>query len=117
MIPNKLKTEVRQLLAHCFHNPVRQAARAARTQFIMEMVAATSRGEDVDREATDWLQRLRDLVGPHAQIEDVTRWYALEEQRLRKLADGGGSLQPESAASQARLHSVGRTEARKHCLV
>jgi hypothetical protein len=87
MITSAMKTEVRRLLAECFNNPQRNAARAARTQYIGELVSATSRGEDVDREAADWLQRLRDLVGPHAHIEDVARWYALEEQRLRKLAD------------------------------
>jgi hypothetical protein len=87
MITNAMKTEVRRLLAECFNNPQRNAARAARAQYIGELVSATCRGDDVDKEAGDWLRRLHELCGPHATVEDIARWYALEEQRLRKLAD------------------------------
>lgn len=38
------------------------------------------------REAADWLQRLHELCGPHAEVEDFAHWFQPEETRLRKLA-------------------------------
>ena len=87
MFTNAEKNEVRRLLAHCFNNPVRRAAREARKQYILELMSASCRGEDVDREAEDWLHRLTELCGFHAEVEDIARWYQLEKARLQKLTN------------------------------
>jgi hypothetical protein len=78
-------TAVRQLLADCFNNPARRAARDARARYIMELVSATACGDDTEREAADWLRRLTELCGPHADVADIARWFANERQRLEKL--------------------------------
>jgi hypothetical protein len=88
MIPKRTADRVRALLAEHFNNPRRQAARDARAKYISELIAANLRGDDVDREAADWLRRLTELCGPHAEDEDVARWYANERARLLKLTDG-----------------------------
>jgi hypothetical protein len=82
-----MKQQVRSLLAEHIGNPRKRAARAARTEYIMQLLAATMHdGADiVDREAADWLRRLTELCGAHADVDDVTRWYANERQRLEKL--------------------------------
>ncbi len=85
MFTNAEKEEVRRLLAHCIGNPVRRSAREARKTYILELMSASYRGEDVDREAQDWLNRLSELCGPHAEVEDIARWYDLEKDRLEKL--------------------------------
>jgi len=41
----------------------------------------------VDPEADDWLHRLIELCGPHAEVEDIARWYQLEKARLQKLTN------------------------------
>ena len=87
MFTNTEKNEVRRLLAHCIGNPVRRAARDARKQYVLELMTASYRGEDVDREAQDWLNRLNELCGPHAEVEDIARWYQLEKARLQKLTN------------------------------
>jgi hypothetical protein len=78
---------VRNLLTACFNDPSRRAAREARALYIGELLAATMRDvpDIVDREAADWLTRLIELCGPHAEVADIARWYALERQRLEKL--------------------------------
>jgi hypothetical protein len=86
MIPKRLASEVRALLAEHFNNPTRNAAREARAQYLGELIAATCRGDDTDCEAADWLKRLHELCGPHAHIKDISRWFELEQARLRKLA-------------------------------
>ena len=85
MLTNALKTDVRNLLAEHIGNPRRQAARAARAEYIGQLFAASLHGEDVDRDAIDWLCLLTKLCGPHAEVEDVKHWYAIEEARLLKL--------------------------------
>lgn len=85
MFTNAEKNEVRRLLAHCIGNPVRRAAREARKQYILELISAAYRGEDRDRDAEGWLNRLTELCGPHAGVEDITGWYQLEKSRLQKL--------------------------------
>ena len=85
MFTNAEKKEVRRLLAHCIDNPVRRAAREARKTYILELMSAPHRGEDVDREAQEWLNRLNELCGPHAEVDDIARWYQLEKARLEKL--------------------------------
>jgi hypothetical protein len=87
---NRTVAKVRALLAEHFNNPRRQAARQARAQYIGELVAASMRGEDVDREAADWLRRLTELCGHHAEVEDIRRWFANEQERLRKLTNDEG---------------------------
>ena len=87
MFTNAEKNEVRRLLAHCIGNPVRRAAREARKTYILELMSAAYRGEDVDREAEEWLNRLIELCGPHAEVEDIARWYQLEKSRLQKLTN------------------------------
>jgi hypothetical protein len=89
MIPKKTTDAVRALLAQHFSNPTRNAARQARAAYIGELFAASHRGDDVDHpvEAAEWLKRLHELCGPHAEIEDIKRWYQLEETRLLKLID------------------------------
>jgi hypothetical protein len=77
--------QVRRLLAEHFGNPRRRAAREARACYLRELISATARGEDTDREAADWLARLRQLCGEHAAVEDIARWYEREQQRLRRL--------------------------------
>jgi hypothetical protein len=67
----------------CIGNPVRRAARDARKTYILELMSASYRGEDVDREAEEWLNRLNELCGPHAEVEDIARWYQLEKVRLQ----------------------------------
>jgi hypothetical protein len=85
--------KVRALLAEHFHNPRRQVAREARAQYIGELIAASMRGDDVDREPADWLRRLTELCGSHAEVEDIKQWYANERERLRKLTDDAEGLQ------------------------
>ena len=85
MFTNAEKNEVRRLLAHGIGNPVRRAAREARKTYILERMSASYRGEDVDREAHDWLNRLDELCGPHAEMEDIARWFQLEKARWEKL--------------------------------
>jgi hypothetical protein len=85
MLTSAEKTAVRNLLAEHIGNPARRAARAARARYISELIAANLRGDDVDREAADWLRRLTELCGPHADVADIARWYANERQRLEKL--------------------------------
>ena len=87
MFTNAEKNEVRRLLAHCLGNPVHRAARDARKTYILELMSACYRGEDVDREAPDWLNRLNELCGPHSEVEDIARWYQLEIARLQKLTN------------------------------
>jgi hypothetical protein len=87
MFTNAEKNEVRRLLAHCLANPVRRAAREARRTYILELISASYRGEDVDREAQDWLNRLNELCDPHAEVEDIARWYQIEKARLEKLTN------------------------------
>lgn len=87
MFTNADKNEVRRLLARCFNNPVRHAAREARKQYILELMSASYRGEDRDRDAEGWLNRLTELCGPHAGVEDITRWHQLEKSRLQKLTN------------------------------
>lgn len=85
MFTNADKNEVRRLLAHCIGNPVRRAAREARKQYILELMSGAYRGEDVDRKAEAWLNRLNELCSPHAGVEDIARWYQIEKSRLQKL--------------------------------
>jgi hypothetical protein len=87
VITPELKQQVRNLLAEHIGNPRKRAARAARAQYIGELLAATMHdGEGiVDREAADWLRRLTELCAPHADVPDVARWYQLETERLTKL--------------------------------
>jgi hypothetical protein len=66
---------------------LRRAARDARSEYICQLLSASCRGDDVEREAADWLRRLRELVGPHLDADsDLDRWYEREEQRLLHLA-------------------------------
>jgi hypothetical protein len=87
MFSNAETNEVRRLLAYCIGNPVRRAARDARKTYILELMSASDRGEDVDRDAEDWLNRLNELCGPHADVEDIARWYQIEKARLEKLTN------------------------------
>jgi hypothetical protein len=90
MIPKRTADQVRALLTEHFNNPRRKEARQARAQYISELILANMRGDDVDCEATDWLRRLTELCGTHAEVEDIARWYANERDRLRKLTDRKG---------------------------
>jgi hypothetical protein len=74
------KNQVRRLLAHCIGNPVRRAARQARANYLHEIIVGRS-----SRTPAQWLERLHDLVGPHKEIEDVARWYAIETRRLEEM--------------------------------
>jgi hypothetical protein len=80
-------TAVRQLLHEHIGNPARRAARAARAQYIGELIAANLRGDDVNgsADAPSWLARLIELCGPHAAVADIAQWYVNERQRLEKL--------------------------------
>ena len=82
-----LAQQVRDLVADCFSNPRKNAARAARAQYLGELFGATYRdGADVvDREAGQWLCRLRALCAVHADVEDIAHWYKREEARLLTL--------------------------------
>jgi hypothetical protein len=89
MITNAMKNHVCQLLAEHIGNPKRRAARQARQQYILELMAATSRGEDTCHEAAHWLRRLREMCAPHLAVyeqEGIRGWYEREEQRLLQLA-------------------------------
>jgi hypothetical protein len=57
----------------------------ARMQYIAELLLASLQGDDTDREARDWLARLDELCGAHADDPQVTSWYEREQARLRKL--------------------------------
>jgi hypothetical protein len=85
VITPTMNTAVRNLLAEHIGNPARRAARAARAQYIGDLIAANLRGDDVDREVADWLRRLVELCSPFADVADVARWYANERQRPEKL--------------------------------
>lgn len=61
------------------------AALEAKGLYIREMFAAQLYGDDVDREAEEWLRRLTELVSPFADVPAVADWYAAEETRLLKL--------------------------------
>jgi hypothetical protein len=61
------------------------AARAARLQHIAELLLATCQGDDTDQEARDWLARLEEVCGEHADDPHVSAWYDREQMRLRKL--------------------------------
>ena len=90
MLTQQTVNQVRALLAECFNNPRKQAARAARAQYIGEIMGATYRDgvAVVDREAGQWLGRLTALCGPHAEVADIARWYEIERNRLVKLTGG-----------------------------
>jgi hypothetical protein len=76
--------QVRKIAAECFGNPVRQAARLARAQYIGELFAANLGGDDVDREARDWLARPQVLCAAHCHVIDIKRWYENESARLAR---------------------------------
>jgi hypothetical protein len=84
MNPSTIR-QVRQLLSRHIGSEQRQSARQARATYISELLAATMRGDDTEREAQDWLRRLTELCEAHATVEDIARWYANEQERLRRL--------------------------------
>jgi hypothetical protein len=61
------------------------AARAARMQYIAELLLATLRSDDTEAEARDWLARLDELCSAHADDPHVSAWYDREQARLRRL--------------------------------
>lgn len=81
-----LAEKVRQAAADCIGNPTRRTARSSRSEYIRRIFTASLSGDDIDREADEWLATLRELCGPFAHIEDISRWYEIETERLLKLA-------------------------------
>lgn len=85
MFTNQEKQAVRDLIREHLCNPARRAAREARNQYILEIMSAAARGDEVDRDAADWLKRLRELCLPHMEVyekEGIAGWYRREENRL-----------------------------------
>ena len=86
MITRHHVTTLRRLLFEALGTDRTVAARRARDWYIRDLLAATLRGDDTDREAAFWLATLSELVGPfRGACPDVDRWLDREEQRLLKL--------------------------------
>jgi hypothetical protein len=82
---NSAITQLGELFAEALAVERHTAARAARMQYIAELLLATCQGDDTDREAHDWLARLDELCSAHADDPHVSGWYDREQARLRKL--------------------------------